>query len=73
MREIHGVADAAKVQSVNESNYPVTVIDGNGLTILNINSATYPAGLTPDRARYIAKQLMASAARVEKQGVKSNG
>lgn len=29
--------------------------------------ATFPAGLTPDRARYIAKQLVESAKRVEKK------
>lgn len=67
MREIHGVADAEKVQTVNEKGrYKVTVTDGAGIVVLNIADATYPAGLTPDRARYIANQLLASAVRVEK-------
>jgi len=67
MREIHGVADCEKVQTANEKGrYPVEVTDGYGLVILNVGGQTYPAGLTPDRARYIARMLTASAGRVEK-------
>lgn len=66
MREIHGVADAEKCQTVNEKgNYKVTVSDGVGVVVLNIADATYPAGLSPDRARFIAKQLVESARRIE--------
>lgn len=68
VREIHGIADADRVQMVNEKHcYKVTVTDGDGIVILNIDGATYPAGLTPGRARYIAKQLVAAATRVEHQ------
>lgn len=66
MRELHGIADAERVQAANAPNYKVSVVDGVGLVILSIADATYPAGLTPDRARFIAKQLVASASRVEK-------
>lgn len=75
MREIHGVADAEKVRMVNseDGNYKVTVTDGAGQVILNIADATYPAGLSPDRARAIARLLIGSAKRVEKakSGVQS--
>lgn len=66
MREINGLADCEKIQTVNEGRYKVTVTDGDRLVILNIANATYPAGLTPDRARFIAKKLNESADRVEK-------
>lgn len=65
MRELHGIADAEKVQTVNEGNYKVAVTDGRGLVVLSIADATYPAGLSPDRARYIAKLLVESAKRIE--------
>jgi hypothetical protein len=65
MREIHGVADCEKIQTVNEGNYKVTVTDGASLVILNIADATYPAGLTPDRAKYIAALLNQAAIRIE--------
>lgn len=67
MREIHGVADCEKCQSTNENGrYPVVVTDGIGIVILCVGDQTYPAGLTPDRARQIAKQLVQSAQRVER-------
>lgn len=65
MKEIHGVADCEKIQTVNEGNYKVTVTDGNSFVILNIADATYPAGLTPDRARYVAECLVKSALRID--------
>lgn len=68
MREIHGVADGERVQMVNEKgHYKVEVTDGAGIVELSIAGATYPAGLTPDRARTIARYLVQSASRVEKQ------
>jgi hypothetical protein len=71
MKEIHGVADAEKVQMVNDKgHYKITVTDGDGLVIVNIADAAYPAGLTPDRARFIAKQITEAASRVES---KTNG
>lgn len=73
MREIHGVADAEKVQMVNDKgHYRVTITDGIGLVILCVGDQTYPAGLTPDRARQIAKQLVQSAQRVERAGPQSD-
>lgn len=64
MKEIHGVADCEKVQMVNEGNYKVTVTDSNSLVHLNIND-TRAAGLTPDRAKFIAALLNQSAIRIE--------
>lgn len=66
MREIHGVADCDRIQmSKSNDAYKVTVTDGDALVILNIADATYPAGLTPDRAKYIAALLNQSAIRIE--------
>jgi len=65
MRQIHGVADAKKIQAVNEDNCHITVRDGTRLVILDIGHQTYPGGLSPDRARFVAAQLIASAKRVE--------
>ena len=67
MKEIHGIADARKVKMVrDEQTLDVTIEDGYGEVVLRMDGTTYPAALTPDRARYIARQLQASAARVEK-------
>lgn len=66
MRQINGLADCEKIHTANEKGrYRVTVTDGVGLVILDIDGCTYPAGLTPDRARYIAEQLVKSAKRIE--------
>ncbi len=68
MRQINGLVDCEKVQTVNEKgHYKVTVTDGVGLVVLNIADATYPAGLTPDRARFIARQLFEAAKRIDKK------
>ncbi|MGI3902681.1 MAG: hypothetical protein ACRYGP_20520 [Janthinobacterium lividum] len=45
----------------------VTVIDGHREVKLELETSTYPAGLTPDQARMLARQLVASARRVEAQ------
>lgn len=66
MRQINGLADCNKIQSGPEiGRYSVTVEDGVQWVELSIGGMTYPAGLTPDRARYIAQQLIDSAGRVE--------
>lgn len=67
VNEIHGVADAMRMQTGPEPTHKVTVTDGSRLTILNISDATYPAGLSPARARFIARALVASADRIEKR------
>jgi hypothetical protein len=66
IREIHG-AYVTKVQSgPQEYGQKVTVADRPDYIVLNVGDATYPAGLTPDEARYIAAQLNAAADRMEK-------
>lgn len=66
MRQINGLADCDKIQSGPEiGRYSVTVEDGKTWVILSIGGMTYPAGLTPDRARYIAQELINSAGRIE--------
>lgn len=67
IRERHGIADATKVTGAEAKNLQdVTVEDGDHRVLL-ILSANWPAGLTPEQARYIAQQLEASADRVEAQ------
>jgi hypothetical protein len=70
MKEIHGVADATSVR-MTETNgaSEVTVTDGKGIVILDIASSTFPCGLSPDRARFVAACLIASADRVAAKGV----
>lgn len=65
MREIHGVC-ATKIQAgPEEYGHTVTVTDGPRSIVLSIGGMTYPAGLTPDEARFIAAQLNAAADRME--------
>ena len=66
IREIHG-ARVTKLQAgPQEYSQVVTVSDGADHIVLNMGDATYPAGLTPAEARYIAVQLCAAADRLEK-------
>ena len=66
IREIHG-AYVTKVQAGPQPyGQKVTVADWEGYIILNIGDATYPAGLTAAEARYIAAQLNAAAARLDR-------
>ena len=64
IKEIHGVADATKIQVGEENNYHVTVRDAEGRVILSIGGMTYPAGLSPEQAEWLAAQLRTAARRV---------
>lgn len=64
IREIHGVADCTKVSVGMSDHHEVTVTDHGDLVWLSIGGMTYPAGLTPEQADMIARQLTASAKRV---------
>lgn len=65
MREIHGIAGVRKVTASNAPNdrQDVGVIDAAGMVRLTLSACSYPADLTPDEARWLAKQLVASARR----------
>lgn len=67
MKEKHGIADAIKCSVGMNDRQSVVVTDRDGYVDLNIGGMTYPAGLSPEQARFIAKCLTDSAARVEKR------
>lgn len=69
MREVHGVADARKVTAVRDNGtlQHVRIIDGSqGEVIIALSECSFPAAVTPEGARFIAKQLVMAARRVEK-------
>lgn len=66
MKQKHGIADARKIAMVGLTDETsVVVTDGDGYVALSIGSQTYPCGMTPEQARFIAAALIASAERVE--------
>lgn len=71
MRESHGIADAKRCGRISDpDDQAVRVTDGYGMVILSTTS-TDPAGMSPDQAEYIAKALLASAARVRGSGAET--
>lgn len=67
MKERHGVADAFKLSLDGTNSACVYVTDGNRLVHLHLESAPWGAGLTPQQARWIARELERSALRIEAQ------
>ena len=70
IRERHGIANARKVSvaRVEDSDTQmVHVTDGFGEVLLSLGTSPFPAGMTPSQARVIARDLVASANRVEAQ------
>ena len=67
MKETHGLARVGKVtMGGGGDTQTVMVTDGpNGLVYLSLSTSDYPASLTPEEARFLAGQLVASAGRVE--------
>lgn len=66
IRERHGVPDARKVNECYPTTQVVHVTDGDqDEVLLMIGTGTHPAGLTPAQARFLARQLDQSAARIE--------
>lgn len=65
--ERHGIAGAKKLATICTDIQSVLVTDGNKQVELHLTANSYPAGLTPEQARFIAKMLNESAGRVEKQ------
>ena len=72
MKEIHGIDDAVQLERTRGFRQDVLVADGDGEVKLSIQSCTHPAGLTPDRARFLAACLVQSADRVEKETPPTN-
>lgn len=66
IREVHGVSGAKKVAAGVGDLQSVTVTDRPDHVRLDLGACSYPADLTLEQARFIAKQLNASAARVAK-------
>lgn len=65
MKEIHGVADAQRIAMARGAHQEVRVRDGHGEVELCLSECSYPAGLSPEQARFIAAALIASADRIQ--------
>jgi hypothetical protein len=68
MKHKHGINDARKIALVSGDTQSVLVTDGDGEVLLSLGACSYPAGLTPEQARFIALQLQAAAKRIETNG-----
>lgn len=65
MRQIHGIADAKKVMMVGETDdTEIRIVDGHNRILLSV--PCHLSSLTTEQARYIAKQLIDAAVRVER-------
>jgi hypothetical protein len=72
MKEIHGVSDAKRCAALADQMQDVTVEDGNGEVRLILGTSSYPAGLTPEQAEFVAKQLLRSCERVRAETRRKN-
>jgi hypothetical protein len=68
IRQVTGLNNATRVAAVNsEDESTVIVRDEIGMVTVNVKGSTYPAGMTPEQARFVAKCLNDAADRVEAQ------
>jgi uncharacterized protein (UPF0212 family) len=65
IRRINGIPDAVRISIASSDTQSVTVTDDKDFVKLSLGSSSFPAGLTPEQARQIAKDLISSANRVE--------
>lgn len=65
MKERHAIPDAVKLETPKDGAAIVNITDGEMFIHISLENATWGAGLTPQQARWIARQLIQSAARVE--------
>lgn len=73
MKEIHGLAGVVRVAMLNSNDHQqVKVTDGDRLVLLALSTSSFPAGLTPDEAEFLARQLVDSARRVRGQDTKDS-
>lgn len=64
----HGVGCVRKIATLSDDVQSVLVTDGyaEGEVIVHLTANSFPAGLSPDQARVIARYLIEAADRVEK-------
>lgn len=66
IREIHGLmATRIRPSDPPSPGHAVTVTDGAGMIILDIDGQPYPAGLTSGQARWLARELDQAAMRLD--------
>jgi len=68
IRQRHGIANARKVASASveqSDTQAIMVTDGFGEVLLGLATSSFPAAMTPDQARLLAKQIKDAADRVE--------
>lgn len=66
--EQHGIADAEKAMMIGSNRQSVIVTDGDRRVLLTMSDPP-TAGLTPNRARMIAKHLVDAAIRLENREI----
>lgn len=64
MYEVHGLRRLLKIQTGPENTRTLTVEDSDDVVRLSIAGESYPTGMTPDEAVWLAKHLVAAAKRV---------
>ena len=58
MNEMAGIIDAKRLSVAGYTGrQEVTVAHDNGIVRLSMASSSYPAGLTPEQARFLARRL----------------
>lgn len=67
--EVHGVLRATKLSTGGYGgSQQVTVAQDGDYVRLSMDTSSFPAGLTPDEARHLARALHRLARRVEEAG-----
>lgn len=65
MQRITGVSDVEKVASSSGARQQLFVIEDGAKVILSLSANSFPAALTPEEARHVARCLRTAAMRVE--------
>jgi hypothetical protein len=66
--QITGLNNATRCAMKNaENEHAITIRDELGMVTLNLTGCSYPAGMTPAQARFVANCLSEAADRVETQ------
>lgn len=68
MKKLEGVPNAHKLTMSGASDkQSVTVYDGENFIILTLSADSYPAGLSVEQARHIARALRSAASRLARR------